>query len=315
MDKMAPMEAALTFKDLHKTYRNGTQALRGLNLRIPQGAFFGLLGLNGAGKTTCINVIAGLVRPTKGQARVCGLDALKHYRQAHRLVGIAPQEIALDSRFLSVRQILVYYAGYFGIPKSVAQRRADALLEEFELSHKRQARVQELSGGMKRRLSLAKALIHDPLILILDEPTAGADVALRHQIWEKLKGLNAQGKTILLTTHYLEEAEKLCDQVAILHQGRVVQSGSPQALVKTSIPDQVVIHTDPPLKEIPAGCPQVGHVRLDQGSVRLNGSMQAPHVLELLSALQRQGIKIQAVETQRARLEDAFLDLIQQEPT
>lgn len=223
---------AIAIEHLHKTYGD-LVAVDDLSLEIHRGEFFGLLGPNGAGKTTTINAIVGLVKPTSGRILVNGLDSVRDYRQVHRLIGIAYQEIILDKQFLNVREILVYQAGYFGIPPRRAKPRADELLERFGLWEKRSARVQELSGGQKRRLLLAKALVHDPEILILDEPTAGADVELRLQLWEMLQDLHKQGKTILLTTHYLEEAERLCQRVAILHGGRLRALGAPAALTRS----------------------------------------------------------------------------------
>lgn len=222
---------AVSFEHLRKVYGT-TVAVEDLCLEIQQGEFFGLLGPNGAGKTTTINAICGLVKPTSGHVFVNGLDAIRQYRQVHRIIGIAFQELVLDGRFLNVREILIYQAGYFGIPARAAKPLADELLKRFKLWEKRFARVQELSGGQKRRLMLAKALIHEPNILILDEPTAGADVELRHLLWEMLRELHKQGKTILLTTHYLEEAERLCERVAILHRGQVRAIGTPQQLMR-----------------------------------------------------------------------------------
>ncbi len=223
---------AISIEHLCKTY-GALVAVDDLSLAIHRGEFFGLLGPNGAGKTTTINAIVGLVKPTSGRVSVFGLDAVRDYRQVHRLIGIAYQEIILDRQFLNVSEILIYQAGYFGIPPRRAKLRAGELLERFGLWEKRSARVHELSGGQKRRLLLAKALMHDPEILILDEPTAGADVELRLQLWETLQDLHKQGKTILLTTHYLEEAERLCERVAILHRGRLRALGAPEELARS----------------------------------------------------------------------------------
>ncbi|MBI3661407.1 ABC transporter ATP-binding protein [Candidatus Acetothermia bacterium] len=222
---------AISFQHLRKAYRN-LIALDDLCLDLQPGEFFGLLGPNGAGKTTSLHTIIGLVKPTAGRVLVKDLDAVRDYRQVHRLVGITFQEFVLDAQFLNVREILIYQAGYFGVSPKHAGSRADELLQQFALWDKRASRVQELSGGMKRRLMLAKALMHDPEILILDEPTAGADVELRHQIWEMLQDFHQQGKTILLTTHYLEEAERLCERVAILQKGRLLAVGSPKELAR-----------------------------------------------------------------------------------
>jgi ABC-2 type transport system ATP-binding protein len=222
---------AIAFERLRKVYGD-LVAVDDLSLEIRPGEFFGLLGTNGAGKTTSLHTIAGLVKPTDGRVRVNGLDVVRDYRLVHRLVGITFQEYVLDAQFLNVREILVYQAGYFGISPQEAKTRADELLRIFSLWDKRSSRVQELSGGMKRRLMLAKALMHDPEILILDEPTAGADVELRHQLWEMLREFHKQGKTILLTTHYLEEAERLCERVAILQKGHMLALGAPTELTR-----------------------------------------------------------------------------------
>lgn len=219
--------AALSITGLRKVYRDGFTAVSDLDLRIPDGAFFGLLGPNGAGKTTLIGSVCNIVVPTAGTLTVFGHD--HRTRAARRLIGLAEQEINVD-RFLSVRQLLVYHAGYHGIGRRNATRRANELLAAFGLAHKAHARAYELSGGMQRRLILARALMHQPRLLILDEPTAGVDVELRSEIWRLMKELNASGTTILLTTHYLHEAETLCDEIALIRRGRVVDRGSAAAL-------------------------------------------------------------------------------------
>jgi ABC-2 type transport system ATP-binding protein len=220
---------ALSIKGLRKVYRGGFTAVSNLDLELSDGAFFGLLGPNGAGKTTLIGSVRNVVRPTAGELAVFGHDY--RTREARRLIGLAEQDIDVD-RFLSVRQLLVYHAGYHGIGRKSAVLRADELLEQFGLAHKADGRAYELSGGMQRRLVLARARIHQPRLLILDEPTAGVDVALRAEIWTLLKGLNAAGTTILLTTHYLQEAETLCDEIALIAAGRIVDRGSATSLRK-----------------------------------------------------------------------------------
>ncbi|MER7182847.1 ABC transporter ATP-binding protein [Streptomyces hyaluromycini] len=218
---------ALRVQGLSKTYEDGFTAVAGLDLEIPDGAFFGLLGPNGAGKTTLIGSVCNIVRPTTGTLTVFGHD--HRTREARRLLGLAEQEINVD-RFLSIRQMLIYHAGYHGIGRRSAVGRADELLAVFRLDGKADARAYELSGGMQRRLVIARALMHRPRLLILDEPTAGVDVELRSEIWRLVKGLNAAGTTVLLTTHYLEEAETLCDEIALLRAGRIVDRGSAPSL-------------------------------------------------------------------------------------
>ena len=211
---------ALRVEKLKKTYSNGLLALDGVSLEIKAGRFFGLLGPNGAGKTTLINSIVSLARPDSGRVEVFGRDAFEEFREARRMIGVSPQEMNLD-KFLTVEEVLLYHAGYYGVEKEKARERADELLERFGLARKRKDRVNTLSGGMKRRVMFARALIHDPKVLFLDEPTAGVDVELRYSLWEYIRELNHAGLTILLTTHYLEEAEELCEEIALINDGRI----------------------------------------------------------------------------------------------
>ena len=216
---------ALEITDLVKRYPTGTEALKGVSLEIGEGEFWGLLGPNGAGKSTLIHCTTGLAQPTSGEISIFGHDALGDYRQARLAVGLAPQELDLDW-FLTVRESLDYHAGYFGIPKKERRERAKELLDAFSLTEKADERTRTLSGGMKRRLVLARALMHRPKLLILDEPTAGVDVELRLELWHYVKQINEEGTTILLTTHYLEEADQLCDRIAFINQGEIVASGT-----------------------------------------------------------------------------------------
>jgi ABC-2 type transport system ATP-binding protein len=216
---------ALEIAGLYKRYPTGTEALRGVSLDIAAGEFFGLLGPNGAGKSTLIHCATGLARPTSGEIRVFGHDGIDDYEQARLAVGLAPQELNLDW-FLTVEETLDYHAGYFGMPKKERRERAGELLDAFSLRDKKDERNRTLSGGMKRRLILARALMHRPRLLILDEPTAGVDVELRLELWQYVQRINAEGTTILLTTHYLEEAEQLCDRIAFINEGQIVAQGS-----------------------------------------------------------------------------------------
>ena len=211
---------ALKVEKLRKTYSNGLLALDGISLEVQAGRFFGLLGPNGAGKTTLINSVVGLARPDSGRVEVFGRDADREFREARRMIGVSPQEMNLD-KFLTVEEVLRYHAGYYGVEKRKARERTEELLERFGLVGKRKDRVNTLSGGMKRRVMFARALMHDPEILFLDEPTAGVDIELRYSLWEYIRELNRGGLTILLTTHYLEEAEELCEEIALINDGKI----------------------------------------------------------------------------------------------
>ncbi len=217
---MEDIVPALKVEDLRKTYSNGLLALDGVSLEIQAGRFFGLLGPNGAGKTTLINSVVSLARPDSGRVEVFGRDAHSEFREARRMIGVSPQELNLD-KFLTVEEVLLYHAGYYGVEKRKAKERAEELLERFGLVGKRKDRVNTLSGGMKRRIMFARALMHDPEVLFLDEPTAGVDIELRYSLWEYIRELNRGGLTILLTTHYLEEAEELCEEIALINDGRI----------------------------------------------------------------------------------------------
>jgi ABC-2 type transport system ATP-binding protein len=220
---------ALEIHDLVKRYDTGTEALRGVSLDIEDGEFFGLLGPNGAGKSTLIHCATGLAQTTSGSIRVFGHDAIENYTEARLAIGLAPQELNIDW-FLTAEETLDYHGGYFGMPKKERKERARELLDTFSLSEKKDDRTRTLSGGMKRRLVLARALMHRPRLLILDEPTAGVDVELRLELWHYVQRINEEGTTILLTTHYLEEAEQLCDKIAFISDGRIMAQGTSREL-------------------------------------------------------------------------------------
>jgi ABC-2 type transport system ATP-binding protein len=222
---------ALQIKSLHKKYASGVKALKGINLTIKEGQFIGLLGPNGAGKSTLINCIMGLSVPTSGSASVFGHDVVTDYQASRNLCGLAPQEINLDW-FLTVEETLDFHGGYYGMPKALRKSRIDELLKAFSLTNKRKTNTRLLSGGMKRRVVLARALMHQPKFLILDEPTAGVDVELRLELWQYMQKTNKSGTTILLTTHYIEEAEGLCDHIALINKGKIVQEGTSAELKK-----------------------------------------------------------------------------------
>jgi ABC-2 type transport system ATP-binding protein len=218
---------ALEIRGLTKRYDDGTLALEGLDLEVPSGEFFGLLGPNGAGKTTLIGAVCNLIRITSGEVRVFGLPA--SCLEARRMVGVAEQDPNLD-RFLSVREALIYHGGYFGLTKRDSVRRAEEMIDIFDLRAKADVRAPKLSGGQRRRLQLARALLHEPRLVILDEPTAGVDIELRRELWRYIRRLQKAGTTIVLTTHYLEEAEALCEDVALISGGRIVARADPQSL-------------------------------------------------------------------------------------
>ena len=222
---------ALKVTNLKKVYADGTKALKGIDLEIPEGSFFGLLGPNGAGKSTLIHSLVGLSKPTSGKALVFGKDVVDEYREARSFIGLAPQDVNLDW-FLNVEDTLDYHGGYFGMTKKERKERIDELLEIFSLEDKRKTNSRFLSGGMKRRVILARALMHRPKLLILDEPTAGVDVELRLELWKYITEINKLGTTVLLTTHYIEEAEQLCDRLALINKGRIVKTGTPKELMK-----------------------------------------------------------------------------------
>src|ERR1700761_6696330 len=219
------MTPALSISNLRKVYRGGTVAVENLSLTIPEGEFFGFLGPNGAGKSTTIHCITGVAEPTSGKIEIFGIDAVKNYREARRLVGLCPQEFNVDP-FATPSQIVDWMGGYFGMNAAARKKRVNELMERFELGPHLKKQFRQLSGGLKRRVVLARALVNDPKLLILDEPTAGVDVELRRVLWQYLAEINKDGKTILLTSHYLEEVERLCREIAIVNKGRIVQHGS-----------------------------------------------------------------------------------------
>ena len=292
---------AISFKNVSKTYptpQGPFRALDNVSLDIQQGEFFGLLGPNGAGKTTMISILAGLARATSGRVLVQGSDVQIDYAAARRKLGIVPQELVFDP-FFSVREALRFQSGYFGVKKNDAW--IDELLHSLGLSDKANANMRQLSGGMKRRVLVALALVHKPPIIVLDEPTAGVDVELRQTLWQFIAGLNKAGSTVLLTTHYLEEAEALCGRIAMLKRGRVVALDSTSELLKAASGNVLVFKTDSPLP--PAIAAQA---RVTGRVVQL--ATQDTHDIEHhLAALREAQVDVQDIEIRRADLEDVFL--------
>ncbi|HEX3808317.1 MAG TPA: ABC transporter ATP-binding protein [Rhizomicrobium sp.] len=226
------MTPALSISHLSKIYKGGTVAVDDLSMQIQPGDFFGFLGANGAGKTTTISCVTGIATVTSGTIEIFGVDAVKDYREARRLIGLSPQEFNVDT-FANARQILDWMGGYFGMNAVQRKARSDELIERFDLVPHQKKQFRELSGGLKRRVILARALINDPKLLILDEPTAGVDVELRRDLWRYLQELNRDGKTILLTSHYLEEIERLCKTISIIKDGKIVREGTKDEIVRT----------------------------------------------------------------------------------
>jgi ABC-2 type transport system ATP-binding protein len=299
-------DAAISLRNLSKTYKGGKQALTDVTLDVPAGQIFGLLGPNGAGKSTTINILAGLVTKTSGSASIWGFDIDAHPRNAKRSIGIVPQEIVFDP-FFTPYEVLELYAGLYGVPKG--QRRSMELLRAVYLEDKAHAYARSLSGGMKRRLLVAKALVHNPPVLVLDEPTAGVDVELRQQLWEYVRALNAGGTTVVLTTHYLEEAEELCDRIAIINHGRVVANRPTRELLATAQEKAVSVTVDRDVTELPqANCFEKITLKGERELV-VTYSKDKVNAGEVLGALQAAGFGIVDVSTHEADLEDVFLSL------
>ena len=300
------MTPAISIQNLKKSY-DDTVALKGINLTIGDGEFFGLLGPNGAGKTTTINILTGLVRKNEGSAEVFGKDTVSDYRFTRSQVGISAQEFTQDW-FFPLDKLLFFQAGYYGIPKNEAKEKVDELLLRLGLEEKRSSRLRQLSGGMKRRFQIAKALVHDPKILILDEPTAGVDVELRHELWQYFSELHKAGKTILLTTHYIEEAEKLCDKVAIIDKGNVIKEGTPKELTGQLGQAGITINISDTDVDLNAS---LTDFTFTYAEGRLHFTVQDPEeaLPIIINKLTQIGCHIQRVETKKSSLEDVFLSL------
>lgn len=300
---------ALSIQQLSKTYKNGTQALKSVDLEVRKGEFFALLGPNGAGKSTTIGIISSLVNKTSGTVKVFGYDLDTQRTEAKKKIGIVPQEFNFN-QFEKVFDIVVTQAGYYGIPAAIAKVRAEKYLRQLGLWDKRNGQARSLSGGMKRRLMIARALVHEPELLILDEPTAGVDIELRRSMWDFLIGLNKAGKTIILTTHYLEEAESLCRRIAIIDHGTIVENTDMRSLLGKLTVETFVLDIDAPLAEAP---------QLDGFAVELVDD----HTLEVavpkdtpinkvFEQLNQHAISVVSMRNKSNRLEELFLGLVEQ---
>ncbi|PZP28190.1 MAG: ABC transporter ATP-binding protein [Roseateles depolymerans] len=300
---MSSPTPAISFENVKKTYRGGqVRALDGVSFDIQPGEFFGLLGPNGAGKTTLISVLAGLARASEGRVRVMGHDVVDDYAAARKALGVVPQELVFDP-FFSVRETLRIQSGYFGVPNNDAW--IDELLESLGLADKAHANMRQLSGGMKRRVLVAQALVHRPPVIVLDEPTAGVDVELRQTLWQFVSRLNKQGHAVLLTTHYLEEAEALCQRIAMMKAGRIVALDRTSALLSGRAATMLRFKTDAVLP------PEVAARARVTGRIVQVTAHDAAEVETTLAALRAAGCVIEDLEIGRADLEDVFLEIMQ----
>jgi ABC-2 type transport system ATP-binding protein len=298
---------ALSVKKLTKTYSNGIVALQGIDLAVAEGDFFALLGQNGAGKSTTIGIVSSLVKKTTGKIHIFGLDMDTHLAAAKACIGIVPQEINF-SMFDNIVRILVYQAGYYGIPQKIAYARAEKYLKKMGLWHMRDQPAMRLSGGMKRRLMIARALMNEPKLLILDEPTAGVDVELRHTLWEFLSELNKQGTTIILTTHYLEEAEQLCKNVAIIDRGKIIEHATTKSLLNRLQQQTIILDLKMPLVDLP-NLDGYGFRLVDESSLEIE-IKHGQIMNDLFELLSQQNIKILSMRNKTNRLEELFIRLI-----
>jgi ABC-2 type transport system ATP-binding protein len=308
VERMTP---ALAIKDLRKVYDNNVAALRGISLDVEEGDFFALLGPNGAGKSTTIGIIFSLVNKTGGTIEIFGIDIDKDFAGAKQHIGIVPQEFNFNL-FEKVIDIVINQGGYYGLPPVIARERAEKYLQKLGLWDKRNDRARELSGGMKRRLMIARALVHEPRLLILDEPTAGVDIEMRRSMWEFLREINEAGTTIILTTHYLEEAESLCRNIAIIDHGSIVHHSSMRELLQQ-------LHTEMFILDVRGDVPQALNIpgfpceRIDEHSIEVVVD-RAQDINALFSHLSDQGIVVNSMRNKSNRLEEMFVSLLTQEP-
>lgn len=300
---------ALEIDQLRKTYAGGFEALKGISVSVKKGDFYALLGPNGAGKSTTIGIISSLVNKTSGKVKVFGYDIDTHLEQAKQQLGLVPQEFNFN-QFETVEQIVTQQAGYYGVSKAVAKERAEKYLTQLDLWEKRKERARNLSGGMKRRLMIARALMHEPQLLILDEPTAGVDIELRRSMWEFLKKINAQGITIILTTHYLEEAEMLCRNIGIINRGEVIENTTMKGLlsklhVETFVLD---IENESLLTELDGVISQT----LKDGSLEIEIE-KTEGLNHIFSQLTEQGVRVLSMRNKANRLEELFVRIVREQ--
>tara|TARA_A100001011_G_scaffold103415_3_gene109359 strand:+ start:143734 stop:144732 length:999 start_codon:yes stop_codon:yes gene_type:complete len=302
---------AIEISGLNKTYKGTSvqpakEALLDINLKIPRGSFFGLLGPNGAGKSTIINIMAGLVIKSSGNVKVWNYDIIEQMRQARSSIGIVPQELNIDP-FFTPREVLETQAGLYGVKKS--DRRTDDILAAVRLSDKADAYARSLSGGMRRRMLVAKAMVHSPPVLVLDEPTAGVDVELRQQLWSYIRELRSQGTTILLTTHYLEEAEELCDEIAIINHGKLVTSQKTEDLLRTLDSKELIITLDKDITILPNSLMHFNVEIVAPRKVIIRIPPDEVPVESVIDAIRNSGFGIHDLTTKQSDLEDIFIEM------
>lgn len=302
------MPAALEITNLQKTYANGFQALKGIDLSVEEGDFYALLGPNGAGKSTTIGIVSSLVSKSGGSVKICGIDIDEDFSLAKKQIGIVPQEFNFNV-FEKVEDVLIHQAGYYGIPIGLARQRAQYYLEKLGISDKQNVQMRMLSGGMKRRLMIARALLHDPRVLILDEPTAGVDIEMRRSMYDFLRETNREGRTIILTTHYLEEAEMLCRNVAIINQGKIVTKGAIRDMLRDLNSETFLLDTQ---DELPSGIvipgyqlrqvePQCLEVDIEKGQ----------ELAQVFTALSELGVSVVSMRNKENRLERMFVNVLE----
>jgi ABC-2 type transport system ATP-binding protein len=302
------MTSALSIRSLRKVYDNGLEALKGIDLDVAEGDFYGLLGPNGAGKSTAIGIICSLVRKTSGTISVFGVDIDRDFSTAKQYLGVVPQEFNFQ-QFEKVIDILVTQAGYYGLPRRLAEERSEKYLRQLGLWEKRDVRARMLSGGMKRRLMIARALVHEPRLLILDEPTAGVDIELRRATWQFLRDINARGVTIILTTHYLEEAESLCNRIAIIDRGRIVEDTSTRQLLAKLSTETFVFDTREQLDAFPE-LPGYSGRLVDSHSLEIEVE-KSQSLNELFGLLAAHNVHVLSMRNKTNRLEELFVSLVQ----
>ena len=302
------MPAALEITNLQKTYANGFQALKGIDLSVEEGDFYALLGPNGAGKSTTIGIVSSLVSKSAGSVKICGIDIDEDFSLAKKQIGIVPQEFNFNV-FENVEDVLIHQAGYYGIPIGLARQRAEYYLEKLGIADKQHVQMRMLSGGMKRRLMIARALVHEPRVLILDEPTAGVDIEMRRSMYDFLRETNNEGRTIILTTHYLEEAEMLCRNVGIINQGKIVTKGSIRDLLRDLKSETFLLDTQ---EELPPGIAIAGYqLRQVEPQCLEIDLAKGQDLAQIFTALNELGVSVVSMRNKENRLERMFVNVLE----